>query len=96
MQGIVKRLRTNGARRPKEEITEDPGYAGELRVGPTNAGVTAILIEQDDERMRPIIPTLEHAQLAVMRVDLMLLRGIERDKTGAGFEQEWSVQIVGY
>ncbi|QJE03030.1 hypothetical protein HH212_26090 [Massilia forsythiae] len=97
MYSIVKRLRTGGARRPANEITDDPGYEGELRVGATGAVVTAILIEQDDEHMRPIIPPLEHAQLTVMRVDMMLFHGIERDKeTGAGVEQEWSVQIIGY
>ena len=97
MYSIVKRLRAGGVRRPNNEITDDPGYEGELRVGAAGTVVTAILIEQDDEHMRPIIPPLEHAQLTVMRVDMMLFHGIERDKgTGAGTEQEWSVQIIGF
>jgi hypothetical protein len=31
-----------------------------------------------------------------MRVDMMGFRGIEREKGGARYHQEWSVQIVGY
>jgi hypothetical protein len=31
-----------------------------------------------------------------MRVDMMLFHGIERNKSGAGYEQEWSVQVIGY
>jgi len=31
-----------------------------------------------------------------MRVDMMMFRGIERDKSGAGYEQEWSVRVIGY
>jgi hypothetical protein len=34
--------------------------------------------------MRPLIPSLEHAHLVVMRVDMMLFRDIERDKSGQG------------
>jgi hypothetical protein len=96
MYSIVKCLREAGVRRQSAEITEDPGFEGELRVGPVGSIVTAILVEPDDEHMRSIIPQLEHAQLALMRVDMMLFRGIERDKSGAGYEQEWSVQIIGY
>jgi hypothetical protein len=31
-----------------------------------------------------------------MRVDFMRFRGIEREKGGACYLQEWSVQIIGY
>jgi hypothetical protein len=31
-----------------------------------------------------------------MYVDMMRFRGIEREKGGAGYEQEWSVRIIGY
>jgi hypothetical protein len=96
MYSIVKRLRDHGVERTRDDITADPGYEGELRFEPAGLVSRATLIKQDDEHMRPIIPPLEHAQLVVMRVDMMLFRGIERDMKGAGHEQEWSVKIIGY
>lgn len=96
MHSIVKRLREKGVPRSRDDIALDHGYEGELRYGAVGLVQTATLTEPDDEHMRPIIPSLEHAQLTVMRVDMMLFRGIERDKNGAGYEQEWSVRIIGY
>lgn len=96
MYSIVKLLRESGAPRRPEAITNDPGHPGELRVSAQGSVSTALLYDPDDEFMRPIIPRLEHAQLIAMRVDLMRFHGIERTKDGVGFEQEWSVQIVGY
>jgi hypothetical protein len=96
MYSILKRLRRNGAERTREEIASDPGYEGELRFEPAGTVARATLTEPEDEHMRPIIPPLEHAQLVVMRVDMMLFRGTERDKSGTGYEQEWSVKIIGY
>jgi hypothetical protein len=96
MYSIVKRLYNGGIERPRTEVESDPGYQGELRFGRVGGVPTATLTEQDDEHMRPIIPSLEHAQLVVMHVDMMKFRGIERDKAGAGYEQEWSVRIIGY
>lgn len=96
MYSIVKLLRENGAPRRPEAITNDEGYAGELRVSAQGNVPAAVLHDPNDEFMRPIIPRLEHAQLVAMRVDLMRFHGIERNKEGVGFEQEWSVQIIGY
>jgi len=96
MYSIVKCLREKGVPRTTQEITEDPGFEGELRFSSAGAARAAILIEQDDEHMRPIIPPLEHAELVTMHVDMMRFRGIERDKGGVGYEQEWSVRIIGY
>jgi hypothetical protein len=67
-----------------------------LRFGLAGLVPTATLTEPEDEHMRQLIPSLEHAHLVVMRVDMMLFCGIERDKSGAGYEQEWSVRIGGY
>jgi hypothetical protein len=96
MYGIVKRLRHEGAPRTQQEISEDTGYEGELRFSGAGATPTAILIEPDDEHMRSITPSLDCAQLVAMRVDMMRFRGVERTKDGVGYEQEWSVQIIGY
>jgi hypothetical protein len=96
MYSIVKLLRNNGISRPRIEVTDDPGHEGELRFEPTGSVYRATLTEPEDEHMRLIIPALEHAQLVVMRVDMMLFRGIERGNNGAGCEQEWSVKIIGY
>lgn len=96
MHSIVKRLRDKGVPRSRDDIALDHGYTGELRFGLAGVVQTATLTEVDDEHLRPIIPSLEHAELVVMRVDMMMFRGIERDKSGAGYEQEWSVRIVGY
>jgi hypothetical protein len=96
MYSIVKCLREKGVERSREEIASDPGFEGELRFDSLGPAARAILIEQDDEHMRPLIPPLEHAQLVTMHVDMMRFRGVERDKSGAGFEQEWSVKIIGY
>lgn len=96
MHSIVKRLRDKGTVRSRDDVTLDHGYEGELRFATVGLISTATLTEPDDEHMHPIIPPLEHAQLVVMRVDMMLFRGVERDKSGAGYEQEWSVKIVGY
>jgi hypothetical protein len=96
MYSIVKRLRDKGVTRSRDDIAIDHGYEGELRFGAVGLVPTATLTESDDEHFRPIIPALEHAELVVMRVDMMMFRGIERDKSGAGYEQEWSVRIVGY
>jgi hypothetical protein len=96
MHSIVKRLYDKGIERSRAEVEADPGYQGELRFGRVGPASAATLIEPDDEHMRPLIPSLEHAQLVVMRVDMMLFRGIERDKSGAGYEQEWSVRVIGY
>jgi len=96
MYSIVKCLREQGVPRTSQEIAADEGFAGELRFSSAGASAIAILIEPDDEHMRPIIPALEHAQLVAMHVDLMRFRGIERNKAGVGYEQEWSVRITGY
>lgn len=96
MYSIVKPLKKHGVSRARDDVALDHGYQGELRFGLNGLVPTATLTEPDDEHMYPILPALEHAQLVVMRVDMMLFRGIERDKTGAGYEQEWSVKIVGY
>jgi hypothetical protein len=95
MFAIVKHLRHNGAPRTHQEISEDLGYEGELRFSGASAAHTAILIEPDDEHMRSLIPPLEYAQLVAMHVDMMRFRGVERTKDGVGFEQEWSVKIIG-
>jgi hypothetical protein len=96
MYSIVKCLRENGAPRTAQEIAADDGFEGELRFSMAGTVATAILIEPDDEHMRPVIPALEYAQLVAMHVDMMRFRGIERDKAGVGYEQEWSVKIIGY
>jgi hypothetical protein len=96
MYSIVKCLREKGAPRSPQDISEDPGFEGELRFTSAGATSTAILVEQDDEHMRPLIPSIEHAQLVTMHVDMMRFRGIERDKAGVGYEQEWSVKIISY
>jgi len=96
MYSIVKCLRDRGAPRTNQEIAADEGFEGELRFSSSGAAAVAILIEPDDEHMRPIIPALEHACLVAMHVDMMRFRGIERDKAGVGYEQEWSVRIIGY
>jgi hypothetical protein len=96
MHSIVKRLREKGVSRSREEVALDHGYQGEIRFGLAGLVPTVTLTEPDDEHMRPLISSLEHAQLVVMRVDMMLFRGVERDANGAGYEQEWSVRIVGY
>jgi hypothetical protein len=96
MYSIVKLLREKGKPRVAQAITNDPGYPGELRFTALGSVPTVILYEPDDEYMHPIIPMLEHAQLVVMAVDMMKFRGVERDKDGAGYEQEWSVKIIGY
>jgi hypothetical protein len=96
MHSIVKRLREKGVPRSRDDIALDHGYEGELRYGVVGTVATATLTEPEDEHMRPLIPSLEHAELVVMRVDMMMFRGIERDKSGAGYEQEWSVRIIGY
>jgi hypothetical protein len=74
------------------------GVAGvrDIRFGLVGLVPTATLTEPEGEHMRPLIPSLEHAHLVVMPVDMMLFRGVERDASGAGYEQEWSVRIVGY
>jgi len=96
MYSIVKRLYEKGIERQCADISSDPGYIGELISGLVGPARTATLIWQDDEHRRPIIPQLEHAQLVLMRVDMMKFCGVEREKGGAGYEQEWSVQIIGY
>ena len=96
MYSIVKCLRENGSPRTAQEIAADEGFEGELRFSSAGVSATAFLIEPDDEHMRPMIPALEHAQLVTMHIDMMRFRGIERDKAGVGYEQEWSVRIVGY
>lgn len=78
MNSIVERLRESGVSRPNIEISDDPGYEGKLRVGAPGSVVTAILIEPDDEHIRPVIPPLNHAPFTVVRIDMMLLHGIER------------------
>jgi hypothetical protein len=96
MNSIIKRLRDKGIARPRDEVALDHGHQGELRYGLVGQIHTATLTDPDDEHMHPITLSLEHAELVVMRVDMMLFRGVERDKGGVGCEQEWSVKIVGY
>jgi hypothetical protein len=96
MYSIVKCLRDKGAPRTTRGIADDEGFEGELRFSSAGTAGTAFLIEPDDEHMRTIIPALEYAQLVTMHVDMMRFRGIERDKAGVGYEQEWSVRFVGY
>jgi hypothetical protein len=93
---IVKRLRDKGVLRTPQAITNDEGRAGELRFASSGAVPTATLHDPDDDCFRPIIPRLEHAQLITMQVDMMRFRGVERTAEGAGYEQEWSVKIIGY
>lgn len=96
MYSIVKLLRDKGVPRTQQAIKNDEGFQGELRFSGTGQISTAILHDADDEFMRPIIPPLEHAQLVVLQVDMMRFRGIERTKDGVGYEQEWSVKVIGY
>jgi hypothetical protein len=96
MYSIVKRLRDKGVPRTPQAITNDEGRAGELRFAQSGTTSTATLHDPDDDCMRPIIPRLEHACLVVMQVDMMRFRGVERTQEGVGYEQEWSVKIVGY
>jgi len=96
MYSIVKLLRDKGVPRSEQAIRNDEGFPGELRFASAGLVPTALLHDPDDEFFHPIIPRLEHAQLVVMHVDMMRFRGVERTKEGVGYEQEWSVKILGY
>jgi hypothetical protein len=57
-----------------------------LRIGLAGVVPKAALTEVDDEDFHPIFAPIEHAELVIMRMETMMFRGVERDKSGLGYE----------
>lgn len=90
----VKVLRHRGARRHQHDIAADAGSDGDLTLARVGAAIELKLAAADDSQQKPILPILYEAQLVTMQGNKMLFTGLQRDN-GAGYEQEWSVMVLG-
>jgi hypothetical protein len=95
MKVTVTRLRERGKRRSDHEIQNDPGTTGDMRLAAV-AGIPELSLAavEDEQKRKPIIPSLYNAELVTMHDNGMLFRGYEKGSDGAGYVQEWRAVVL--
>lgn len=92
---MVKVLRIRGQRKPDRDILSSEAQEGDLTLAFCAGSADLNLNRLNDSTGTTLLPTLHDARLISMHSMKMLFRGIEKDRSGAEFVQEWSVQVGG-